>query len=125
MARHKITSDEAKLMNKKSQEARRKRKETRALIDYVLSCKETNEEVIKALKKLGFTKDLTNNLTIVCKMMQKAKGGDVNSARLLYQLHGDLDGNNEQPPTETPTFRLEFVKNEDNAEPTEATDNES
>lgn len=94
-----ITSEQAREMGLKSVEAKKRRRETKVLLDYVLQSKETDPKIIKRLKEMGFSECLTNNLSMVVRMLLEAKGGNVNAARLLWQLHGDLDEKKETSET--------------------------
>ena len=120
----KFNSQTGRISGKKSGEARRLKKEFRFLLETFLDMPEPNENIFKILEKIGIPKkEITNRLTIAFNLINKAKGNDCRFARLFFELHGDLDQRKEE--LETPTFRLEFVKNEDNSDTTEATDNES
>lgn len=117
-----ITSEQAREMGRKSGEARRNKKKLRELLPYMLDLPEKNNEIKELLKKMGVDAALmTNQSAIIARMIMSAKKGDVRAATMLFNLILNLEGGNVNS-SETPTFKLEFVKNEDKDDDT---DNES
>lgn len=106
-----ITSEQAREMGRKSGEARRNKKKLRELLPYMLNLSEKNKEIIDLLKKMGVDSSLmTNQASIIGRTIMSAKKGDIRATRLLFDIILNLDGTT---PPDTPTFKIEFVKNEE------------
>lgn len=106
-----FTSETARESQRKSVEARRRKKDTLTLLTMILEANETDKNIKKKIESLGF-KNPTNNLSILIRMMIDAKNGSTKSQKLIYDiLHNFSQLNNISE--NAPTFKIEFVKNEE------------
>lgn len=108
---HRPTSEEAREMGRKSGEARRRKKELRQLLPYLLDLPEKNEQAKEALRKMGVESYLmTNRTTILTSLIMQSKKSDVRATRLLFELDGSLNKSKESEisPEETSKAMQDF-----------------
>lgn len=103
--------DEQKALSSKggkaSGVARRKKREMRKQMEYLLSIDLTDSRTHKRLEKLGIPDSQNNNqMAVVVAMFQKAVAGDVRAAEFIRDLLGI---NSRQARDDTPTIKVEII----------------